>query len=277
MQTLGTVASLAGGGPTVPCPGYWDEKPHSSGLALVLQSPGWSASSAGTPSAARVPGKPPQCPGASPSPRASGSSGKALCAPSLRPLRFCLQSQGCSRGGRKGPGLPCPPTGRGALFNEKHYVGSDKGPDGRGCCFLTSPWHSWSPSHNQVWPPQPPTPSFITHTPCCPPINFHSISRPPYSRFIHSHPNSAPLPARTLWEIPALATGIRNVVCGSVSHSVLKASYWHVLVTVETQERDQDNKDKSSLAGEPHGGDSKLVTSYGSQDDKDRARNKLAG
>lgn len=63
----------------------------------------------------------------------------------------------------------------------------------------------------------------------------------------------------------------------SVSHSVLKASYWHVLVTVETQERDQDNKDKSSSAGEPHGGDSNLVTSYGSQDDKDRARNKLSG
>lgn len=63
----------------------------------------------------------------------------------------------------------------------------------------------------------------------------------------------------------------------SVSHSVLKGSDWSVLVTVETQERDQDNKDKSSSAGEPHGGDSKLVTRYGSQEDKDRARNKLAG
>lgn len=50
----------------------------------------------------------------------------------------------------EGAGLPCPPTGRRALFNEKHYVGGDKGPDGRRCCFLTSPWHSWSPSHSQV-------------------------------------------------------------------------------------------------------------------------------
>lgn len=63
----------------------------------------------------------------------------------------------------------------------------------------------------------------------------------------------------------------------SVSHSVLEGSDWSVLVTIETQERDQDNKDKSSSVGEPHGGDSKLVISYGSQDDKDRARNKLSG
>lgn len=66
-------------------------------------------------------------------------------------------------------------------------------------------------------------------------------------------------------------------VASSISYSVLKGSDWSVLVTVETQERDQVNKDKSSSAGEPHGGDSKLVTSYRSQDNKDKARNKLAG
>lgn len=165
------------------------------------------------------PGKPPQGPGASPSPRASGSSEKgSVCSIPKTSEVLSRQSwlqQRWAEGARAAM-----PTDReeSTLSMRSSMWAVTRGLTGGAAASSPAPGIQGPHPVIRCSHLNPPPPSFITHSPCCPPINFHSISRPPYSRFIHSHPNSAPaLRWHSLGAIPALATGIRKVgICGPI-------------------------------------------------------------